>query len=156
MKKTETLMGRRSFLKGAVLAGVAASAGLVGCTSAAAPASAGAGQDAAADIKPEETKDCDICVVGAGISGLAACVKAAQQGAKVIVLEAAGSAGGNGLGVEERGLTNARVEANGSESPATWHKIEPVQIIQVFRRQWRVLPSPKSQFRFHETRAAFA
>lgn len=100
MEKTEMLMGRRGFLKGAAIASAAAAVGLAGC-SAAAPSNAGGNeQDAAADIKPDETKECDICVVGAGISGLAACVEAAQQGAKVIVLEAAGSAGGNGLGVE--------------------------------------------------------
>lgn len=44
--------------------------------------------------------DADIVVVGAGISGLAAAVQAAQLGAKVTLLEANDFAGGNGLGTE--------------------------------------------------------
>lgn len=47
-------------------------------------------------IAPDEIMDCDIVVCGAGISGLAAAVEAAYGGAKVIVLEAATKAGGNG------------------------------------------------------------
>lgn len=57
-------------------------------------------EQAANVITPSETRDCDVCVVGAGISGLAACVQAAQEGASVICIEAAGATGGNGSGVE--------------------------------------------------------
>ncbi|MBR2836061.1 MAG: FAD-dependent oxidoreductase [Coriobacteriales bacterium] len=64
---------------------------------------------ALADV-PEETKDspvepydqidCDICVVGAGISGLAAAVQASENGTKVLLIEKAGFVGGNGMGTE--------------------------------------------------------
>ena len=47
-----------------------------------------------------ETLDCDIVVVGAGISGLAAAVQAGEGGAKVVLLEVSDSIGGNGKGTE--------------------------------------------------------
>lgn len=56
--------------------------------------------DAAIPEQIDETMDCDIVVVGAGCSGLAACVQAADKGAKVICLEATGVAGGGAGGVE--------------------------------------------------------
>ncbi|MBR2835631.1 MAG: FAD-binding protein [Coriobacteriales bacterium] len=88
-------MDRRSFVKTAGIAGGAVAAGVVSNT-------------AFADEKPAEgfasqvteTKECDICVVGAGISGLAAAVQAGEGGAKVIVLEVSPSIGGNGAGTE--------------------------------------------------------
>ena len=43
-----------------------------------------------------QTVDCDIVVVGAGISGLAAAVEAANEGANVVLLESQEQAGGNG------------------------------------------------------------
>ncbi len=52
------------------------------------------GQDA------QDTLSTDILVVGAGLSGLAAAVEAANEGAKVILAESQDAAGGNGLGVE--------------------------------------------------------
>ncbi len=47
-----------------------------------------------------ETVDCDICVVGMGMSGLAAAVQAANNGDKVVGLEITSITGGNGTGVE--------------------------------------------------------
>lgn len=44
-----------------------------------------------------ETVGCDVVVVGAGISGLAAAVEAADQGASVVLLEKLGVVGGNGV-----------------------------------------------------------
>ena len=41
--------------------------------------------------------DCDLAVVGAGISGMAAALAAAQHGAKVVVFEKSSSMGGNAL-----------------------------------------------------------
>ena len=79
--------------------GAMAAAGLAGCSSQSAPPES-AGDAAVEQTAIEKTLDCDVCVVGAGVSGLAACVQAAQNGASVIVVEAAGSAGGNGAGVE--------------------------------------------------------
>lgn len=87
-------ISRRSFLKalGASAAGIALSR---------VPLSAFAEdeeQKLGFDVVAEY--DADIVVVGAGISGLAASVQAAQLGAKVIQLEANSFAGGNGLGTE--------------------------------------------------------
>lgn len=47
-------------------------------------------------VGPDETISADIVVVGAGASGTAAAVTAAQKGAKVVVLEKAPSVGGAG------------------------------------------------------------
>ena len=96
---------RRDFLKGAMGASALAVAGataLAGCAAQATSASPDTKDAAAAvaAIEPSETMECDVAVVGAGISGLAACVQAAQDGASVIVVEAAEKAGGNGQGVE--------------------------------------------------------
>lgn len=101
MKKTE--MSRRSFLGlGAAAAAVAASAGLAGCAPASsAPKSekAASGEAAAPSTgKPaapqvptdvKETKDCDVLVIGLGLSGCAAAKAAAEEGAKVIGVEKA-------------------------------------------------------------------
>lgn len=48
------------------------------------------------EIVPAETYDCDVVICGAGLTGLAAAVEAAYGGAKVIMLESAAVAGGNG------------------------------------------------------------
>ena len=53
-----------------------------------------------AEPAEDSTVDTDIVIVGAGCSGLAACVQAADGGAKVICLEAMSSAGGGAGGVE--------------------------------------------------------
>ena len=57
-----------------------------------------AAQAAEADwaTKVTKTLDADIVVVGAGISGLAAAVEAANEGANVVLLESEEQAGGNG------------------------------------------------------------
>ena len=47
---------------------------------------------------PDETLEFDIAVVGAGCSGLAACVQAAESGASVICIEAKSIAGGEAGG----------------------------------------------------------
>ncbi len=52
---------------------------------------------AAAAEKTDETLDCDVVVVGAGGAGLTAAVRAAQEGAKVLVLEKMPFVGGNSL-----------------------------------------------------------
>lgn len=51
-------------------------------------------------FQPDETLSCDIVVVGAGGSGLAAAVQASELGASVICVESQGAAGGNLNGVE--------------------------------------------------------
>lgn len=100
-------LSRRSFFKAAgVLGGATVAGGLMGC----APESGHAEGDLPATGNGEtpeeeaydiaETKDCDIVVVGAGMSGLAAAVSASETGKRVIVVEANSNTGGNGHGTE--------------------------------------------------------
>lgn len=112
----ETSMNRRSFLKGAGLAGVAAAAGLAGCapkTSGTDLSATGQGADASGsskvglhpwEVAPEpipsdeitETIDCDVLVIGAGVGGLAAAEAASGEGASVVLVEQAGQASARG------------------------------------------------------------
>lgn len=99
-------MSRRSFV-GSVLTGSAVAAlGLAGCAPKttgveAAPDGGGTGVTAAPSSKPsfltapdpvsetdiKETKDADVVIVGCGIAGMAAARAAAEEGARVIVVE---------------------------------------------------------------------
>lgn len=58
------------------------------------------GTTAQVDITPVATYDCDVCVCGAGISGLSATVQALQKGLSVVVVEKSGGTGGGGRGTE--------------------------------------------------------
>ncbi len=91
MKQAE--FSRRSFLK-------ALGATAIGATLSSVPFIAVAEGEEKKTIEVIDSFQADIVVVGAGISGLAASVQAAQLGAKVIQLEANSFAGGNGLGTE--------------------------------------------------------
>ena len=92
-------MNRRTFIETAAGAAIAANI--------AAPAIADEG------INPTETYDCDIVIVGAGLSGLCACVEAGHQGLSTICVEGMSvTGGGAGMGVEgsfgiESSLTKA-------------------------------------------------
>ena len=90
------VMDRRSFIK---TAGAATAAATVVPAASVAFAGEAAAQDAPA-AKPVVVYDADICIIGAGNSGLAAAVEAAQQGLGVIVLEKQGAPGGGGIGTE--------------------------------------------------------
>ncbi|MDR1014836.1 MAG: FAD-binding protein [Coriobacteriales bacterium] len=109
---------RRNFLKGVgLVGGVAALGAFAGC-SPAPPAEDGPGGSTDADAKAEDgTKSsagtgvpadmepvgsytADICIMGSGISGLAAAVQACQNGLSVVVLEKQGGTGGGGRGTE--------------------------------------------------------
>ena len=92
---------RRNFLQGAAC-GIAGTtlAGVVGCSPQGQTASdqtAGEGGESASATEEKDvaqTYECDICVVGAGFSGMIAAVQAHEDGANVIVLEAADITGG--------------------------------------------------------------
>ncbi|MBR3258072.1 MAG: FAD-binding protein [Eggerthellaceae bacterium] len=94
---------RRSFLGGMGALAAIGAMGMAGCKPKAAEetqATSAEGEAPAAPAHIDEVMDCDIVVVGAGCSGLAACVQAADKGAKVICLEATAIAGGGAGGVE--------------------------------------------------------
>jgi heterodisulfide reductase subunit A-like polyferredoxin len=47
---------------------------------------------------PVETVQADICVLGSGISGIAAALEAAKLGRKVVIVDGAPSLGGQAIG----------------------------------------------------------
>ena len=102
-------ISRRTFIAGSAMAGMAAST-----------AASLHGEDAFAnETAASESVSCDIVIVGAGNSGLAACVQAAELGAKVVCVERQGSVGGNGqftrgiFGLGSRLMTEQGTTADG-------------------------------------------
>ena len=105
----ESTMDRRSFLKGSVLAGAVASTGMLlgGCApkkeseSAVEKNGKSAGDGGAVDWlgAPQtidegdiaETLECDVLVIGGGLSGLCALNAAVEEGANAILIEKAAS-----------------------------------------------------------------
>ena len=77
---------RRGFLKGAAIsaAAVAGVGALAGCSSSSSGSTSGSSSES---FVPDETLDCDICVVGCGASGFMASITAAKAGAKVITVD---------------------------------------------------------------------
>lgn len=113
-------LSRRNFLQGAAVGlGGAALVGLAGCAPASPTEGSGGGAsdaDAAAsgsDNVPKNitnTIDCDICIVGAGFSGMVSAVQAAMDGADVVVLEASNTTGGaSANGVEGSFGANSKI-----------------------------------------------
>ena len=86
-----TNLSSRSFLQGAgATAAVVATAGMLSSCSAnssGGDADASAAGSSATVYEPAETMDVDIAVVGAGSSGVAAAVQAAELGATTLLLE---------------------------------------------------------------------
>lgn len=126
-------LSRRNFIGLAGLAVAGAGAGLAGCSPAASDSDKGEGAGtsdgakesgaAGASRSAVATYTCDICICGAGNSGLSAAVEAAQQGLGVVVLEKQGGTGGGGIGTEG-------VFAVGSElQKASGIEIEPAEVI---------------------------
>lgn len=126
-------IGRRTFLAGAgaaICGAGAAGTGTLALADAAsqadtpAPANQASALGVPADYAPVGTYTCDVCVVGAGNSGLAAAVQAAQSGAGVVVLEAISASGGGGRGTEGVfGVGSQMQQDAGIE-------IEPVEILK--------------------------
>ena len=124
---------RRSFLGMAGVAGLAVGASLAGCAPAGGPQDAGGngGGDSAkggtaskgASKNAVATYACDLCVCGAGNSGLSAAVEAAQRGLGVVVLEKQGGTGGGGIGTEGVFAVNSEMQQEAGIS------IEPADII---------------------------
>lgn len=92
MKSNELSMDRRSFMKGSIAVGIAgiAGLGLAGCANGAEGGTKPQAQENAASLPtPDEVVDCDVVVVGMGVSGTAACTTAAEAGANVIGIDRA-------------------------------------------------------------------
>lgn len=99
-------ISRRSFLNGAAIAGVVAAMGgagvaLGGCSSGSKTAEAAETHD------PVSTEQADIVIVGGGTAGICATVRAAQLGAKVVLLEKDGATGGSSAFAEGLGAVNS-------------------------------------------------
>lgn len=103
MKETIRL-DRRNFLKAAAFAtaSVAAAGGLAACSPAQQDQNDAQETTSSADTPTDiiETYDTDICIIGAGSSGLAAAVQAGLNGNRTLVLEATGDTGGGATGIE--------------------------------------------------------
>ncbi|MDR2381758.1 MAG: FAD-binding protein [Bifidobacteriaceae bacterium] len=97
-------LDRRNFLK--VGAFVTASAAAVGGLAACSPSAKKEEEEAEKTEEPQiptdikQTYNTDICIIGAGSSGLTAAVQAGLNGKKVLVLESTGSTGGGAIGIE--------------------------------------------------------
>ena len=111
----KTSMNRRSFLAGAGMAGLALAGAsaitLAGCSNAMGAGDAADGSSAApVEHNPVETLDCDVVVVGSGTAGICAALSAAENGAKVIVLEKNGALYGSSVFAEGVGAIGSRLQ----------------------------------------------
>ncbi|WP_139651643.1 FAD-dependent oxidoreductase [Raoultibacter phocaeensis] len=97
MTKETKGLTRRNFLAIGSMAALAGTAALAGCAPSASSsegkADADEPTDAAAMATADETKECDIAIVGAGGAGLWAAVEAVRAGKSVIVIEKGGNVG---------------------------------------------------------------
>lgn len=97
MSESKVEMSRRKFLGIGSVAALAGTAALGGCSSPkSASSSNGKGQEissVAVKSTPDDTKSCDIVIVGAGGAGMWAAVEAVDAGKDVIVVEKGGNVG---------------------------------------------------------------
>lgn len=88
---------RRNFLAIGSMAALAGTAALAGCAPSASSSDGKADADEATDASSmataDETKECDIAIVGAGGAGMWAAVEAVRAGKSVIVIEKGGNVG---------------------------------------------------------------
>lgn len=150
-------ISRRAFLTGAAAAGAVAAAGLAGCTDGGSGTS-GSGSDAGpsagsaageyswetvpAEITDfAETIDTEILVIGAGLSGLCTACSAAEEGAKVLVVEKDSHFNGRGGGfgainsryMEQVGATFDKSDAYGHWVAQTGSRAHEPLIAKFFR-----------------------
>lgn len=94
---SNTTFSRRSFLTLGGIAALGSAAALAGCAPKASSgelAETGAEENAAAAMQTaDETRECDIAIVGAGGAGMWAAVEAVRAGKSVIVIEKGGDVG---------------------------------------------------------------
>lgn len=105
-------MDRRKFLSTAAIAGgVAALAGIAGCSPSSEPASSTASDGSASEqAQAGQEKSADIVVVGAGGAGLCAALSADEAGASVILLEATPMTGGATLGSTATNIAGSQMQ----------------------------------------------
>ena len=100
-------MDRRKFLSTAALAGgVAAFAGLTGCS----PTAAANGAEGKEEDASSQEKNADIVIVGAGGAGLCAALTAEKGGASVILLEALPMTGGATIGSTSSNVCGSKMQ----------------------------------------------
>lgn len=90
---------RRSFLGGMSALAAVGALGMSACSAKEAGSQSEESDDASV-VEVDETRDCDIVIIGAGTSGLAAAVQAADEGRSVICVDSSSTAGGGATGVE--------------------------------------------------------
>ena len=111
----DSCMNRRSFVCAAAAVGVGAACT---ATALAGEARSSAADDAAAspassakkEHRPSETVDCDVVVVGSGTGGTCAALRAAELGAKVVLLEKREVLGGSSYFTEGVGAIGSRLQ----------------------------------------------
>ncbi len=153
-------ISRRVFLAGTAAAGALAAAGLAGCTPSGDAATGGTGGSSSAGASPagdwaqslnvdiasvlpgntaeevtvEDTKECDVVVIGAGCSGVNTAVRAAEQGLSVILVEKTTTIGGASLLSWAPASFNSKYAL--AEGPAV--DTDPVIKEWVANSHWRV------------------
>lgn len=95
-------ISRRNFVRGGAVATILATTGAIGLSACSKANESNGGQPASdpSSFNVVDTLDCDIVVVGGGVSGIAAAVQAGENGDSVVVLDWANALGGSGIGVE--------------------------------------------------------
>lgn len=153
-------ISRRGFLAGTAAAGALAAAGLAGCAPSSDSATSSSGGSSSAGTSPagdwaqslnvdiasvlpgntaeevavEETKSCDVVVIGGGCSGVNTAVRAAEQGLSVILVEKTTTIGGASLLSWAPASFNSRYAL--AEGPAV--DTDPVVQGWVADSHWRV------------------
>ncbi len=119
-------LSRRKFIEGTAIGatGLLGGMGLVACGSTSVEnESSSDGSEKSEDASPSATYECDVVVVGAGVSGLSASVEASDLGLDVIQLEKHGYTGGWGVGTEGIGGFGTSIQKKAGI------EIEPVEVI---------------------------